>query len=755
MIVSVLGLAARSLGILLVAFLIAPMLRKASAGSRRLLWVLSLASLVALPLASFVTPGVPVPAERIRGLIPTVQQPWVAHTLSGIREDISRSRTAIEPDPSPEQTATEIAYSTPSVTDTLFFAWMVLGLFVLVRLIFGLISVAFLVRRTSPWTGESAGLRIRLSDRITVPATVGMFRPVVILPRQASGWPVEKLRMVLAHEKSHIAHGDWFWNLVAQIACALYALNPLVWIAARRFRTECELVADDRVLQAGFAPGQYAEQLVEIARDARRIPCAVAMACVPRVEGRIRAIVDRRRRRGSVRWLTVCITALIAAGLCMSLAAFQFGRQPQGKRGYMAVAIDYSKSPAGWKGPLLVKVLDENGHPAAGARLCFLMATNWEVGYAALKTEPLTNNVGEFNWKPATYFSNTEEAKRLIKEGDTYAFNEGFFRAATLEDVFAYLPGHAIGVPDRLPKEGDKTVVIHLTRSNSARVPVLLPTGRPAVGVMLSAKYYWNTKYEVNIPRWWSDAPFRPITDAKGIAEFRDIPRGWGVGYEIADERYMPNRFATDRGVSGVTEYPPVKLIPGAVLEGDVRCDGRPMSGIQVQASFVAKPNYRGAKTDSNGHFRITRVAGGLCNLDIYPNNSKPGAFPAGRTTKQINSIQVPTGGTLSGLNFDLVRGGVIEGVATLNGKVETGCQVDVVSPTWGTFSTNGAESSPDYYADADPLTGHYSVRVAPGRYKVNLNFGPNEGKWVDVADGATVRLNFELRPLRVGQRKA
>jgi beta-lactamase regulating signal transducer with metallopeptidase domain len=84
--------------------------------------------------------------------------------------------------------------------------------------------------------------------------TIGILRPVILLPADAVSWPVERRALVLAHELAHVGRFDTLTQLMAQVAVALFWFDPLLWLAARRMGVEREFACDDAGLREGSAP---------------------------------------------------------------------------------------------------------------------------------------------------------------------------------------------------------------------------------------------------------------------------------------------------------------------------------------------------------------------------------------------------------------------------------------------------------------------------------------------------------------------
>jgi BlaR1 peptidase M56 len=132
-----------------------------------------------------------------------------------------------------------------------------------------------------------------------VAMTAGARRPVVLLPESAHDWPRERSKVVLLHELAHVARRDWEWLLVSELALAIFWFHPLAWWLHRSVRRDAEQAADDRVLEAGTRPSDYASHLLALVRSlSGDAPAAsMAMARTSGIESRLRAILDGGRSR--------------------------------------------------------------------------------------------------------------------------------------------------------------------------------------------------------------------------------------------------------------------------------------------------------------------------------------------------------------------------------------------------------------------------------------------------------------------------
>ncbi len=148
-----------------------------------------------------------------------------------------------------------------------------------------------------------------------MPVTWGWWRPVVLLPAEAADWPSQRRRLVLVHELAHVRRRDCLTQMVASLVCALFWLNPLVWLASRRMCVERERACDDLVLNSHYKASDYASELLAIARAFRpaRLAAGIAMARSAQLRGRIAALVDPARARRLRPWSAAAIIGSMSA----------------------------------------------------------------------------------------------------------------------------------------------------------------------------------------------------------------------------------------------------------------------------------------------------------------------------------------------------------------------------------------------------------------------------------------------------------
>jgi len=117
----------------------------------------------------------------------------------------------------------------------------------------------------------------RSPDRATGPATVGAWRPCIVLPVDFETRYDECERtLILAHEACHARRGDGRWMLCAQVLVAMFWFHPLAWWALRAFRRDQELACDAAVLRDRHGQRRtYAQAMLKT----QWATCALPVGC--------------------------------------------------------------------------------------------------------------------------------------------------------------------------------------------------------------------------------------------------------------------------------------------------------------------------------------------------------------------------------------------------------------------------------------------------------------------------------------------
>jgi beta-lactamase regulating signal transducer with metallopeptidase domain len=201
------------------------------------------------------------------------------------------------------------------------------------RVLYGLASALLLWLNAEPIPAADAaefgvGMPVRSSRSVASPVTIGS---AVILPHDYASWDAEKLRIVLAHERSHIRQGDFYLQLLAAFYAAIFWVSPLGWWLKRELSDLAETISDRAGLEQAASLTSYAQILLEFAAAPRPTPVGVAMARRASLSRRIERLLNDSsfkqafaggRRRALVAVLLVPM-ALFAATCLVRVQAAQ------------------------------------------------------------------------------------------------------------------------------------------------------------------------------------------------------------------------------------------------------------------------------------------------------------------------------------------------------------------------------------------------------------------------------------------------
>jgi len=174
------------------------------------------------------------------------------------------------------------------------------------------------------------GDHVLLTDDVG-PATIGLRRPVVLVPRLVLALEEPLRTLVLRHEREHRAARDPLLLLAAAVAVVVFPWNVALWLIARRLHLALELDCDERVLDAGADPVRYGRLLLMIAQRQGSIALTPTFATPPsHLERRIVAMRTRSARPRPLQLVVAgAMFVLGLAGACSESAPDAPGaRQP-------------------------------------------------------------------------------------------------------------------------------------------------------------------------------------------------------------------------------------------------------------------------------------------------------------------------------------------------------------------------------------------------------------------------------------------
>ena len=317
--------------------------RKGPAGGRHLLWTMTFAFLLGLPVMSLLGPSWELPLLPSPGGM--ARQPLPESARVDVVSNGLIALAVPEPDPPPpgaRSTATVTVGKPLPPTRPIslpLLLWALGCAAGLVSLAMGGLRFAGLVRAADPLRdtkvlrragevrrrlGIRGDVRLFVSPAAATPMTGGLRKPVILLPGSARSWSPERWDVVLTHEMIHVRRRDVLRQFMVRAALALFWFHPLIWVAARLARTASEEACDEEVLALGTRPSRYATHLLSLATGmiARRPVLSLSMGQRPhsQLESRIMAILKPHRPRRNAAATALIVLAISGAGVSAAFA---------------------------------------------------------------------------------------------------------------------------------------------------------------------------------------------------------------------------------------------------------------------------------------------------------------------------------------------------------------------------------------------------------------------------------------------------
>lgn len=138
---------------------------------------------------------------------------------------------------------------------------------------------------------------IRQSSRISAPLTYGIWKPVVLMPKNTNWENTKQIDYVLAHELVHIRRFDTVTKLLLTAVLCVHWFNPLVWVMYILSNRDIELSCDETVIRSfgDTTKSAYARTLISMEESKNRFTPLCNNFSKNAIEERITAIMKIKK----------------------------------------------------------------------------------------------------------------------------------------------------------------------------------------------------------------------------------------------------------------------------------------------------------------------------------------------------------------------------------------------------------------------------------------------------------------------------
>ena len=171
---------------------------------------------------------------------------------------------------------------------------------------------------------------LTITDEIETPATVGVGRAIVLLPRRVLHLPPAVQRAVIAHELVHVTRRDWLHTIAEEVWCAALWFHPAARIIAERLSLARETVVDEATILLTRDRRSYAEALLAFSNPQPHLPGVTPLIGRRSLSQRISLIAEEEVMSRGRMLVSVAIACIISAAATSSaISAFPITGAPE------------------------------------------------------------------------------------------------------------------------------------------------------------------------------------------------------------------------------------------------------------------------------------------------------------------------------------------------------------------------------------------------------------------------------------------
>ena len=174
---------------------------------------------------------------------------------------------------------------------------------------------------------EIGPVEVRISEAVSSPMMIGLFKPTILLPIRH--YEYDELRLIIKHELTHYLHRDLWFKLLLILCRAVHWFNPFMVLFARSIEQECEYYCDMSVMEnepekmrkvyCNSIVNTLADQVRRNGREMRPVLATSFYSPKSGLKHRFSMVLRGKTRKG--------IGVLILAGMLTVVSGFVLGEK--------------------------------------------------------------------------------------------------------------------------------------------------------------------------------------------------------------------------------------------------------------------------------------------------------------------------------------------------------------------------------------------------------------------------------------------